>query len=113
MDSTIMVAIIGGIFGLAGTVIGIISTAKRKEQHEDQALRDGVQSLLRIKIINIYEECVNANYCSLEKREALKRMYAAYHDLGGNDVATDLYHKTLELPTKPPVNPKRRKDDYE
>jgi hypothetical protein len=29
-------------------------------------------------------------------------MYRAYHNLGGNDVATGLYTKTLDLPEEPP-----------
>ena len=27
--------------------------------------------------------------------------YNAYHKLGGNDVATDLYEQTIALPTEP------------
>lgn len=113
MDSAVIVAIIGGMFGLGGTIIGVVSTAKRKVDKEEQAMRDGMQSLLRMKIIHIYEECVIAGYCSIEKREALKRIYEAYHGLDGNGVATGLYNKTLALPTEPPVTPKRRKADYE
>lgn len=31
--------------------------------------------------------------------EALRIGYAAYHELGGNDVATELYKKVMALPT--------------
>ena len=34
-------------------------------------------------------------------KEALTRAYKAYHALGGNDVATELYHDIMELPTEP------------
>ena len=33
-------------------------------------------------------------------KENVKRMYAPYHELGGNDVATELMEKILELPTE-------------
>ena len=33
-------------------------------------------------------------------KENVKRMYAPYHELGGNDVATELVEKILELPTE-------------
>ena len=33
--------------------------------------------------------------------EALTRVYDSYHNLGGNDVATELFHRTISLPTDP------------
>lgn len=36
-----------------------------------------------------------------DAKEALIREYKAYHALGGNDVATELYHDIMELPTEP------------
>lgn len=31
----------------------------------------------------------------------LTRVYDSYHNLGGNDVATELFHRTISLPTDP------------
>ena len=44
---------------------------------------------------------LRAAYCPLYAKEALTRAYKAYHALGGNDVATELYHDCIALPTEP------------
>lgn len=51
-----------------------------------------------ISFDNLYTE---RGYCPLYAKEALTRAYKAYHALGGNDVATELYHDIMELPTEP------------
>ena len=65
----------------------------------------GMQCLLRLEIIRSYENYTHKGYCPLYAREALSRGYTAYHALGGNDVATDLYDKIMDLPTAPPSTP--------
>ena len=42
----------------------------------------------------------SANHVANMAKESIKKVYHAYHDLGGNDVATDLYKKLLDLPTE-------------
>ena len=81
----------GGIMTWALTYI-------RMRKRRDTALERGVQCLLRAEIISMYREYQHKGYCPIYAKESLKRMYEAYHNLGGNDVATDLYSKTLALP---------------
>ena len=66
-----------------------------------RSVEKGMQCLLRLEIIRSYENYSHKGYCPVYAREALTRGYKAYHTLGGNDVATDLYDKLLELPTSP------------
>ena len=35
------------------------------------------------------------------ERVKLTSVYDSYHNLGGNDVATELFHRTISLPTDP------------
>ncbi len=63
------------------------------------AIKAGLQCLLRAEIIRTYDKALDRGYCPLYAKEALTRAYKAYHALGGNDVATELYHQTLEMPT--------------
>lgn len=63
-------------------------------------IRDGIQSMLRAEIIRDYKEYTAKGFCPIYAREALERAYKAYHALGGNDVATELYKKTLALPAQ-------------
>ena len=63
-----------------------------------KAIKNGLQCLLRGEIIRSHEKYCEREWCPIYAKEALTRAYAAYHALGGNDVATKLYEETLELP---------------
>lgn len=83
---------------LLGAAVSGITTFLRMKNKRDNALTDGVQCLLRAEIIACHERYGMDEYCPIYAKESLKRIYAAYHDLGGNDVATALYEQTLSLP---------------
>jgi len=91
-----------------GGIVGTLSAAygKRKAQKEQDAVRDnniasGVQCLLRADIIRSAEKYHDKGFCPVYARESLTREYNSYHNLGGNDVATELFHRTISLPTDP------------
>lgn len=65
-----------------------------------KAIKDGLQCLLRAEIIRSYEKYDERGECPLYAKEALTRAYNAYHALGGNDVATELYHEIIEFPNE-------------
>lgn len=67
---------------------------------KNKAISEGVQALLRDRIISTYNRAQDKGFCPIYEKESLKRLYTAYHNLGGNDVATELYHKTLEMDTE-------------
>ena len=92
-------------FVLGSLVTYLISRVKRHKKR-DQAIEEGLEALLRAEIIRQYEKHIERGFCPLYAKEALKREYHAYHTLGGNDVATELYHKALELPERPPITKK-------
>lgn len=69
-----------------------------EERVKRKALSDGVEALLRQKIIDSYNKHADKGYCPIYAKEGIKRLYLAYHNLGGNDVATELYHKLLAMP---------------
>lgn len=74
-----------------------------------QAIKNGLQCLLRSELIRSYEKYSDHGYCELYAKEALTKAYKAYHSLGGNDVATDLYHNVMDLPTEKEFQNGRRK----
>ena len=65
-----------------------------------KAIKTGLQCLLRAEIINQYDKWHERRYCPIYAKEALTRAYKAYRALGGNDVATELYHELMELPNE-------------
>lgn len=80
---------------LAGWVTGYYSHRKKR----DRAVEDGMQCVLRLEIIRAHENYSHKGFCPVYAREAITRAYNAYHELHGNDVATDLYERLMELPT--------------
>lgn len=98
MDSTIIVALISGgitVFNILYTNHARKSAAKSKE---DKALEDGLQCLLRAEIIRTHDKYTSRGYCPIYAKESLRRAYKAYHNLGGNDIATALYNACMLLP---------------
>lgn len=70
----------------------------RAEQAKNTAIAEGVQSLLRESIVSNYNRYSDRGYCPIYAKESVKKVYSAYHNLGGNDVATELYQKMLRMP---------------
>lgn len=64
-----------------------------------KAIKNGLQCLLRAELIRSYDKYIERKKMPLYAKEAITRAYTAYHALGGNDVATELYHEMIELPT--------------
>lgn len=67
-----------------------------------KAIKEGEKCLLRAEIIRQYEKWTERKYCPVYAKEALTKAYKAYHALGGNDVATELYKITMALPSENP-----------
>lgn len=74
-------------------VSAIVAHFKKKS-----ALENGVQCLLRAEIIKAHDKYTEKGYCPIQMKEALSKEYQAYHNLGGNDVATTLYNDLIKLP---------------
>lgn len=84
-------AVLGGAAGWCVTYF------KMKGRRND-AVEDGLQCLLRADIIHMHDKYMERQYCPIYAKEALEKEYRAYHALGGNDVATALYHDLKGLP---------------
>lgn len=84
--------------GLAGIGYRNLSVRLKTEQKKNAAIAEGMQSLLRESIVRNYNKYTDRGYCPIYAKETLKHVYEAYHNLGGNDVATKLYHTLLEMP---------------
>lgn len=69
------------------------------DRAKNKAVAQGVESLLRDRIIDTYHKYEKVGICPIYAKENIKRLYVPYHKLGGNDVATELVEKLLEMPT--------------
>ena len=86
--------------GAAVSAAGVLYGAWKNGRKKDRAVENGLKSLLRAEIIRSYENYTDRGFCPLYAKESLKREYDSYHQLGGNDVATELYHQIMVLPTE-------------
>ncbi len=86
----------GGVISLAGVLVAQYKNNKKRQD----AIELGLQSLLRAEIIRQHEKWADKHFCPIYAKEALKRTYESYHNLGGNDVATGLYQEIMGLPDK-------------
>lgn len=93
------------LFGLFSFVITMLyrNVIKhlKEEQRKNNAIAEGVQSLLRENIVHNYNKYQDREYCPIYAKESIKRAYEAYHNLEGNDVATKLYNTLLDMPEEP------------
>lgn len=81
---------------ICGGLVTLCATLLKK----NKALKNGLQCLLRAEIIRSYDKYIERNSIPIYAKEAVEKAYKAYHALGGNDVATELYNKILDLPCK-------------
>lgn len=113
MPTEVLVSLIGAGIPALVTVFNVIYTnikVKHKKQSAEeaaeQARRDeirenlalGTQCLLRAEIIRQHEKYIDRGFCPVYAKESLTKEYQAYHNLGGNDVATALYEQLMSLP---------------
>lgn len=89
------------LFAAAVAVLGWgnrkLTARIKAEQERNEAIAEGVQSLLRESIVDNFNKYSERGYCPIYAKESLKSAYSAYHRLGGNDVATELYQKLLRM----------------
>lgn len=72
-----------------------------KEEHErkaeNEAIREGMQAILRDRIIQMYIHCEEKKDVPLYAMENMTHMYNAYHTLGGNGAISAIFEKFKKL----------------
>ena len=96
------------LFSMAGALgVALIEARAAKGRKEEKqsrehskAVDDGVQALLRDRIIERYNHYMDQKHIPIYGMENVLDMYSAYHKLGGNGTITKLVDTLLELPTE-------------
>lgn len=86
-----------GVFGFWGKKKVKDLECKLKEQ---EAIKQGLQALLRSELIREYERWTDKEYCPVYARDNVQNMYKQYHGLGQNGVIDGLMERIMELPTE-------------
>lgn len=82
---------------------------KKHKQHttEDDAIKRGIQALLRDRLCQDYKTYKNRGWVSLTDKDNYDNMYRRYHALGKNGVMDALYEEVMNLPTEKKTHPKK------
>lgn len=88
----------------AAAMAGIASLRKRviKDRMEQEALRNGVQALLRAELIRSGEKYLTQGWIQIYAKDAFDKSYLSYHALGANGTMDEMHEKVMQLPTVPP-----------
>lgn len=89
-----------GVPALVGAVWAYVRTQIKKTMAETQALKLGVQALLRDRLLIVYKQCRDKGFATISERSNFENLYTQYHTLGSNGVMDDIRNKFLALPTK-------------
>ena len=94
--------VLWALTALLGALFTHFKMKYEKVKKEDEALRIGMQSLLRSNIIQLHDKYTEKGYCPIYGKEAIEKEYESYHALGGNGVVTKLYNDIMALPEEKP-----------
>lgn len=84
-----------------GALFGYLIKKIKDQRSETEAVKLGVQALLRSQMIDDYNRYAqDKGFAPIYAKENFENCYKRYHDLGANGVMTDIYNKFLALPTE-------------
>ncbi len=78
-----------------------LSVRQKESATSQEAIETGIQALLRDRIIQVYNHCVDKGFCPIYARDDVEALYKQYTALGGNGTTKTLLEKLLEMPTEP------------
>jgi chromosome segregation ATPase len=81
--------------------------ADQQTSQERQAMIESLKSLMRERLLDVYNKCVKKGFYSKEEREVYKPLYECYTSdpFRGNGVMKDLHHIMVRLPMSPDGDP--------
>ena len=88
-----------GVFSAASLWHRKVIKAISDDRAKNKAVAKGLEALLRDRIIDCYNKYEKKGICPIYAKENVERLYIPYHELGGNDVATELVEQLLGMPS--------------
>ena len=90
---------------VSGGVITLLITMYRQKKKQNDALKVGLQALLRDRIIQAYNHYVqDKGWIPIYAKESIDACYKSYEALGDNGVIDNLMQQINELQNYPPKN---------
>lgn len=90
---------------IAGAIISYLFALYRAKKKENNALKAGLQALLRDRIIQAYNHyCDDKKWIPIYALESINACFRSYEALGENGVINGLMEQLNDLPNYPPKN---------
>ena len=83
---------------LAGAIIAYLIAVIRQKNKENSALKEGMQALLRDRIIQAYNHYSDKGWIPIYAMESIEACYKSYEELGENGVIDNLMKQLRALP---------------
>lgn len=99
--ATIVVAIVGGWQVKNAAKQKTANDAAQAAAAKQKLIEEGLQAILRDRILQACDRCLDKGYLPIYARENIEHMYKAYHGLGGNGTVTKLIDRIYQLPFEP------------
>ena len=97
---------------IAGAVISYLFALYRAKKKQNDALKAGLQALLRDRIIQAYNHYVqDEGWIPIYAKESIDACYKSYEALGDNGVIDNLMQQINELQNYPPKDKRMRGED--
>lgn len=97
---------------IAGAVISYLFALYRAKKKQNDALKAGLQALLRDRIIQAYNHYVqDRGWIPIYAKESIDACYKSYEALGDNGVIDNLMQQLNELQNYPPKDKRMRGED--
>lgn len=97
---------------IAGAIISYLFALYRAKKKENNALKAGLQALLRDRIIQAYNHYVqDKGWIPIYAKESIDACYKSYEALGDNGVIDNLMQQINELQNYPPKDKRMRGED--
>ena len=104
MDDILYKLIGQAITGVLGALTAYLGTMYRIKKKDNDALKAGVQALLRDRIIQSYNHYTEKGWMPIYAKESIDACYKSYEALGDNGVIDNLMQQINELQNYPPKN---------
>lgn len=95
------------IFGICIAILtGLwrsVSVKLKKARADNDAIKAGVQALLRAQMISDYNHYLEKGYAPIYAKQNFENCWVQYENLGENGVIQDIHQRFMQLPTVPPV----------
>lgn len=104
----------GGLLTIGAVIGNHFKNKLSKRLCEHDALKLGVQALLRTEIIKSYNYYKDKGHCPIYAKDGIAAMGKAYHMLGGNGTTPGLLEEINDMPTEKKyckTNLERREED--